>query len=97
MQARNPFFLRFIEWAFNRNLPLPVPPQFRPPAGRDLAVVLADWRTTRATLTQALERVERPDEVILVHPMFGPIGAAQVIELLETHQRYHQAQLDRHR
>jgi hypothetical protein len=84
-------------------VPLPAPPQMTPPdEANDLLppdAAVARWDAARRTLRERLEAVP-PDDIrnsapLARHPIFGPLDAGQVLDLLEAHLVYHARQAAR--
>lgn len=79
--------------ALKRNTALPLPsPEIEPSGQVSLSHLLERWDSSRAQMQQALATLQ-DHEKRYFHPVLGPLTAAQMLELGETHTAYHRRQI----
>ncbi len=80
--------------ALRRDAVLPLPsPGVEPCGNAPLPELLARWEGARGEMRRVLDTL-RGDEKRYAHPELGPLTAAQMLELGETHTAYHTRQLE---
>jgi len=83
-----------ILMAFNRNVVLPLPsPAVEPRRDVALSKLLSRWARARREMRRILDTLPG-DEPRYAHPVLGPLTAAQMLELGETHTAYHTRQIE---
>jgi hypothetical protein len=80
--------------AFNRNVILPLPsPAVEPRGDVPLSKLLSRWARARREMRRVLDTLPG-DETRYSHPVLGPLTAAQMLELGQTHTAYHTRQIE---
>ena len=80
--------------AFRRNAILPLPsPAVEPRGDVPLSRLLERWQAVREEMRGALD-IQRGGDVRYSHPVLGPLTAAQMLELGQTHTAYHTRQIE---
>lgn len=80
--------------ALNRDTALPLPsPAVEPRRDVPLSKLLSRWARTRREMRRVLDTLPG-DEPRYSHPVLGPLTAAQMLELEETHTAYHTRQIE---
>ena len=80
--------------AFNRDKVLPLPSPAVDPTGKvPLPELLTRWETLRDEMRRTLEALQ-DDKPRYSHPVLGPLTAAQLLQLGETHTAYHLRQIE---
>jgi len=80
--------------AFNRNVILPLPsPAAEPRGDVPLSKLLSRWARARGEMRRVLD-TPPGDETRYSHPVLGPLTAAQMLELGQTHTAYHTRQIE---
>lgn len=80
--------------AFNRDIALPLPsPSVEPRGDVPLSKLLRRWARARREMRRALDTLPG-DEPRYAHPVLGPLTAAQMLELEQTHIAYHTRQIE---
>lgn len=80
--------------AFNRDAVLPLPsPAVEPRGDVPLSKLLRRWNRSRREMRRALDALPN-DKPRYAHPVLGPLTAAQMLELAQTHTAYHTRQVE---
>jgi len=80
--------------AMRRDIVLPLPsPDIAPTGETPLAELLSRWDAVRGEMRRKLD-VMQNDENRYAHPVLGPLNAARMLELSETHTAYHTRQME---
>ena len=80
--------------ALKRDVVLPLPsPAVEPRGTVPLPELLRRWETARAAMRLALDTMPENDRRYS-HPVLGPLTAAQMLELNESHAAYHTRQIE---
>ncbi len=102
MQAEAPMFRvlprawrrALILGALKRGVTLPLPsPAVEPRGDVPLSKLLPRWNRARREMRRALDTLAG-NEPRYSHPVLGPLTAAQMLELSETHTAYHARQME---
>lgn len=93
--SRSPAY-RLLLWVLRKGVRVPAAPTMIPELRLPLEILVERWSRVRKQVQEHLEGVgiDRPDAPISVHPMMGPLSAAQVMEITEAHLQYHLRQLE---
>ncbi len=80
--------------ALKRGVVLPLPsPAVEPRGDVPLSKLLSRWARARREMRRVLDTLEA-DEPRYSHPVLGPLTAAQMLELAQTHTAYHTRQME---
>jgi len=80
--------------ALKRGVVLPLPsPAVEPRGDVPLSKLLSRWARARREMRRVLDTLAG-DEPRYSHPVLGPLTAAQMLELGETHTAYHTRQIE---
>jgi len=66
---------------------------FAEPRTGDYAVAKEAFNQNQAGLFKLYQTQSEPNEALMKHPLFGPIGGLELIELQTAHLAYHRRQL----
>jgi len=82
---------RIVLFVLRRGFTVPVPsPTMTPEGGREPAELAAMWDENQAWLRAYLEATDGADGgAVFSHPVSGPIGVADTVNLIRTHLRSH--------
>jgi hypothetical protein len=80
--------------ALKRGVALPLPsPAVEPRRDVSLSKLLSRWARARREMRRVLDAL-RENETRYSHPVLGPLTAAQMLKLAETHTAYHTRQIE---
>jgi hypothetical protein len=93
---RNRILHRVVIWILKGPIPVKVPARGMDPSGeRSLDELVPEWLETHRRLREWLETRSADElrEACFMHPVAGPLTAANAIEMLGTHLDRHAAQI----
>lgn len=79
-------------WVLRHGITVPAPPTMIPTPSPDLDATFARWATVRQSLETALTAPQM-QKIFAVHPVVGALSSTQFLQILSTHQLYHQRKL----
>ena len=80
----------------NRVVPIQNPERWMPVAGRDIAELQSELKSSLSDLEKLLERdMRKPlEDLVLSHTVFGSSSVPELLGLLEVHEAWHQPDLE---
>ena len=85
--------LPLVLGVLRHGIPVPAPPEMIPQTTVPLPELAERWAAARRALAGRLEAVSTPNAPpqtpVALHPLLGPLGACEALDLLDAHLRYH--------
>lgn len=88
-QAKPNFLYRMVLKRMQSGGRVPTSKDLTPIEPIDLGEVVRGWHQVRAEVMKSASQAV-PGQAILKHPLFGKMGAQELIDLLNAHASYHQ-------